>query len=500
MMVVAFFRLSGAVHQAGLKPAYWRITERDMDLMLSLSTLRAGCLALALGMAPAVAEEAKAPQLTAPELASFKLDNGLQVVVIPDRRTPVVTHMIWYKVGSADEERGKSGLAHFLEHLLFKGTKTYPAGAFSKYIASVGGQENAFTSNDYTAYYQRVERSHLKKMMEMEADRMVNLVLTDEQVNPERKVVLEERSQRIDTSPSAQLGEVLDSTLYQNHPYGTEIIGWRSEIKKLNRKDALAFYKKYYAPNNAILIVAGDVTADEVKKLAKETYGKLKANPDIPLRLRPAEPEPIAARQVTLEHERVRQASIRRVYLVPSYSRAEGKEAEALELLVHILGSGSTSRLYQRLVIKDKIAAAAGAWYQGSAYDQTRLMFYGVPVGKSTLQTVEKAIEEEIARIIKDGVTSREVALAKSSILSSAIYARDSQSTQARTFGVALTTGSTIADVQNWPREIEAVSAADIQAVARKYLKKHRSVTGYLVPKKRPASASMQTKPTKTAQ
>src|SRR6476469_10377181 len=213
--------------------------------------------------------------VTSERPASFTLDNGLQVVVIPDHRTPVVTQMIWYKVGSADETPGKSGLAHFLEHLMFKGTAKHPAGEFSQTVLRIGGNENAFTSLDYTGYFQRVPREHLAKMMEFEADRMTGLILKDENVLPERDVVLEEFNMRVANNPDARLTEQMMAALYLNHPYGRPVIGWRQEIEKLDREDALAFYNRFYAPNNAVLVVAGDVTTDEIKTLAEATYSKV---------------------------------------------------------------------------------------------------------------------------------------------------------------------------------------------------------------------------------
>src|SRR5712672_1371903 len=270
--------------------------------------------------------------------ASFTLSNGLQVVVIPDHRTPVVTEMIWYKVGSADETPGKSGIAHFLEHLMFKGTVKNPAGRFSQVVATVGGQENAFTAADYTGYFQRVPRDQLKTMMEFEADRMTGLVLTDEAVRTELQVVLEEQNMRVANNPGARLGEQMEAALYLNHPYQRPIIGWRQEIEKLTRDDALAFYKRFYTPNNAILIVAGDVAAEEVKTLAEATYGKVARVTEVAPRHRPQEPAQIAARTVTLADARVTQPSVQRYYLVPSYTSAKPGESEALEVLSHILG------------------------------------------------------------------------------------------------------------------------------------------------------------------
>ena len=234
----------------------------------------------------------------------------MEVVVIPDRRTPVVTHMVWYRVGSADEPPGKSGIAHFLEHLMFKGTEKNPAGRFSKVLATIGGQENAFTSSDYTGYFQRVTRDRLKMVMEFEADRMTGLKLTDEVVLPERNVVLEEQNSRVANSPSAKLGEEVAAALYLNHTYGRPVIGWRHEIEKLDRKDAIDFYNRWYTPNNAILVVAGDVTADEVKALAEETYGKVAPRAEIGPRLRPQEPEQRSVRTVTFADPRVTQPSL----------------------------------------------------------------------------------------------------------------------------------------------------------------------------------------------
>src|SRR5580704_13087363 len=206
-----------------------------------------------------------APAQAAPTVTDFKLDNGIEVVVIPDHRAPVVTHMIWYKVGAADETPGKSGLAHFLEHLMFKGTEKNPGDAFSRQVAEIGGQENAFTASDYTGFFQRVPRNNLKEVMALEADRITGLVLTDDVVRPELNVVLEEQNMRVANNPAARLSQQMDAALYLNHPYGRPVIGWRQEIEKLDRDDALAFYQRFYSPNNAIVVVAGDVTADEVK-------------------------------------------------------------------------------------------------------------------------------------------------------------------------------------------------------------------------------------------
>lgn len=410
------------------------------------------------------------------------LANGLQVVVIPDARAPVVTHMIWYKVGSADEPPGKSGIAHYLEHLMFKGTKTNPAGAFSKRVSTIGGQENAFTSSDYTAYFQRVAKEHLSEMMRLEADRMGNLVLAEETAKPELQVVLEERSQRTDNDPSAILGEAFEATLYQASPYRIPVIGWRHEIEKLTYKDALAFYDLWYTPNNAVLVVAGDVQPAEVVKLAEETYGKVARRAEPGSRQRPTEPPVFAARAVTLADERVTQPSFRQAWVVPSYNTAEKGEAEALDVLAEIIGSGPTSRLYRSLVIEKGLASSAGGYYQSTAHDDTKMMFYATPRDGVSLDQVKAAIDAVVAEVAEKGVGADELTRAKRKIVASAIHAQDSQSSLARIFGSALTTGSTVEDVQTWPGRIYAVTAEAVKKAAEAHLDKDKAVAGYLVP------------------
>jgi zinc protease len=418
---------------------------------------------------------------TGSEPTYFKLDNGLEIVVIPDRRTPVITHMVWYKVGAADEPPGKSGIAHFLEHLMFKGTEKFPSGRFSGMVAGIGGQENAFTANDYTGYFQRVSKDHLPKLMALEADRMTGLILSDDVVRPELQVVLEEQNQRVANDPAAQLGEQVAAALYLNHPYGKPVIGWRPEIEKLNREDALAFYRRWYTPNNAVLVVAGDVTPEEVKKLADDTYGRVEPRSEIGPRMRPQEPEPIAVRQVTFADRRVAQPSLQRSYLVPSDTTAKPGEAEAIDVLSHILSNGSVSRLYRKLVVEKSVAASVGGWYQSSALDPTRLAIYVTPRAGVELPVAEAALDDALTEIIEKGVTAEEISRAKERMIADMIYAQDSQSSLARIYGVALTTGSTVERVRDWPDRIRAVTADAIQAAAHRYLDKRRSVTGYLI-------------------
>ena len=416
-----------------------------------------------------------------PDVSDFRLANGLEVVVIPDHRTPVVTHMVWYRNGSADDPIGKSGIAHFLEHLMFKGTEKHPQGEFSNVVAELGGQENAFTSVDYTAYYQRVAKEHLETVMAFEADRMQGLVLSDDVVGPERDVVIEERRMRTDTDPGAQLGEAVAATLFTQHPYGKPIIGWMHEIEGLNREDALAYYRRFYTPANAILVVAGDVTADEVRRVAEKTYGQIEAPAEAPVRTRPQEPDPRAARRVSLADPKVEQPSLQRAWLVPSYLTAKPGEAEALDVLVQILGAQSTGRLHRRLVVEKRVAVAAGGWYQGTAVDRSRLMIYAVPRPGVTLEALEKDIEDVIAAFVDKGVDEKELARAKTRLIADTVYAQDSQASLARIYGSTLAIGGTVADVTKWPGDIEAVTAEDVRQVAAKWLDKRLAVTGYLL-------------------
>ncbi|WP_293856591.1 pitrilysin family protein [uncultured Alsobacter sp.] len=418
---------------------------------------------------------------TGPTVADFTLDNGLQVVVIPDHRTPVVTHMIWYRNGSADDPIGKSGIAHFLEHLMFKGTEKHPQGEFSNVVAELGGQENAFTSTDYTAYFQRVARDHLATVMGFEADRMQGLVLTDDIVDPERDVVIEERRMRTDTDPGAQLGESVAATLFTHHPYGKPIIGWMHEIEGLNREDALAYYRRFYTPENAILVLAGDVTPDEVRKAAEGTYGQIPRRGEPPVRRRPQEPDPRAARLVTLADPKVEQPSLQKAYLVPSYTTGAPGEAEALEVLVQILAAHSTGRLHRRLVVEQKVAVAAGGWYQSSALDRSRLLLYAVPRPGVTLQSLDGDLDACIAEIVSGGVDERELARAKTRLIADTVYAQDSQASLARIYGSTLATGGTVESVAAWPRDIDAVTGEDVRKAAQRWLDGRRAVTGYLL-------------------
>lgn len=418
-----------------------------------------------------------------PNITEFTLENGLRLVVIPDRRAPVVTHMAWYKVGSADDPQGSSGIAHFFEHLMFKGTSTYQNNEFSTAISAIGGQENAFTSWDYTAYYQKVSPSALADMMKFEADRMRNLTLTEEVFLPERDVILEERSGRVDRSPSAILGEFTRAALHVNHPYAIPIIGWEHEIANLKMEDALAFYERWYQPWNAIVVVAGDVDPQETLKLAKETYGKIVATQEPTERNWTESPKPVVAQTLEYKDERVTRPTWQRSFKAPSYLIAEEGEAEALDLLSTILGGSATSRLQKEVVLEQELATAAGTYYQGSSRGMSSISFYGVPRGETKLEDVSKAIEEQVDLLIKDGVTQEELDRARQAYLKTIIYSQDSQVTLARIFGSVLTIGGSVEDFTSWPDRLRKVTVEDVNKVARKYLDRNRSITSRLLPK-----------------
>lgn len=441
---------------------------------------RAGNLlnAAVLGCALLVGATAARAEVFDP--ASFTLDNGLQVVVVENHRAPIVNQMIWYRVGSADEPRGKSGIAHFLEHLMFKGTDKLEPGEFSKIIARNGGEENAFTSYDYTAYYQTVAADRLEIVMEHEANRMRNLRLTEDVVLPERDVILEERRSRVDNDPGSQLGEMRNAALYIHHPYGTPVIGWEHEIVQLTTQDAIEFYDDWYAPNNALLIVTGDVEVEEVKRLAETYYGPIEAR-DVPPRARTEEPPHRADARVERSDPLVRQESVSITYHAPSFRTAEVEgRADALQLLDQALSGGATSRLYRKLVVEEGLAVSAGSRYGGDDYDSSTFSFYISPREGVSLEDAEAALRREIEALIASGITQEELEQAKRSLRGSAVYARDSISAPGRIIGMALMAGMTLEYIEAWPERVEAVTLDEVNAAVEAVLEDAHSVTSVL--------------------
>ncbi len=417
---------------------------------------------------------------------SFTLENGLDIVVIPNHRAPVVTHMVWYKTGAADELPGKSGIAHFLEHLLFKGSEGLEPGEFSEIVRSLGGNDNAFTSQDYTAYFQSIAAEHLETVMKMESGRMRGLNPPQEQVDSERLVILEERRQRTDNSPQARFGEQLNNALFPHHPYGIPIIGWAHEMEQLSWEDAKQFYDHWYGPNNAILIVSGDVTGEQVLSLAKKYYGRLKPI-NVPERTRTISPPLPADQIIRLYDKTVREPQVQILFRLPSFNQNR-EEALALQILEDILSGGSTARLYKSLVAEQKIATGASFGYSGSAINEGYGFLYATPNGDASLESLAEALDDQLRLIIKNGVTEQELTDSVARMQNAAIYARDSLTGPAMVFGRALTTGSSIDDIEYWPRQLETITAEDIRAVTTKYLNPDETdnrprITGYLLPK-----------------
>jgi zinc protease len=416
-------------------------------------------------------------------VTTFTLDNGMDVVVIEDHRAPVVQHMVWYRAGSADEPKGSSGVAHFLEHLLFKATDTLESGELSATVAANGGRDNAFTSYDYTAYFQRVAADRLDLMMKMEADRMKNIRLTEDDIRTERDVILEERNQRTENNPRALFGEQLNAVQYHNHRYGVPIIGWKHEIETLDMEDALSFYDLYYSPNNAILVVSGDVTPEEVRRLAEIHYGAIPANPDLPERTRTLEPRHTAERRVIFRDARVAQPYVSRSYLAQERDTGAQETAAALTILAEILGGGTTSFLTEELQFNTQIATYTGAFYQGVALDSTTFDIVVLPQPGVSLQEAEDAMDAALAKFFETGIDAEQLDRIKRQLRASEIYARDDVDRIANRYGQALTSGLTVDDVQAWPDVLAAVTAEDIIEAARDVLNKESSVTGWLMRK-----------------
>ena len=420
------------------------------------------------------------PALAA-EVSEFRLANGLQAVVIEDHRAPVVVNMVWYRIGAADEAPGHSGVAHFLEHLMFQGTENLAPGELSATVEATGGSDNAFTSYDYTAYFQRVAAAELDRMVQMEADRMVGLKLTEADALTERDVIIQERAQRTDSEPSALLGEQMDAALYMNHPYGRPVIGWKHEMEALTREDAVAFYKANYAPNNAILVVAGDVTVNQVRAMAEKHFGGLAASTAIVPRLRPSEPPQLAPRRIAMVDERVSEPYVTRAYLAPERNPGDQKKAAAMVLLSELLGGNPTTSVLARALQFDaQIAVYAGTGYDGTSIDQSSLQITVVPLPGVTLAEAEAALDRVLAGFLAGGVDAGEFARIKAQVRAADIYAADSTQGLAQTYGAALTVGLSVADVQDWPEVLAAVTARDVMEVAREVLVPEQSVTGWL--------------------
>ena len=432
-------------------------------------------VALALTLPAALPASAEVPVTT------FSLENGLNVVVIEDHRAPVVVQMIWYRVGAADEPAGHSGIAHFLEHLLFKGTEKIAPNAFSGIVEAQGGDDNAFTSWDYTAYYQRIAADRLDLVMEMEADRMRNLRLTEEDVVTERQVILEERAQRTDTDPGALLTEQMRAAQFLNSPYGIPVIGWRHEMEALSRDNALTYYQRFYAPNNATLVIAGDVTPDRVKELAEKHYGPLKPSEGIVPRVRPQEPPQLSERRITLADERVSEPYVFRTYLAPERDPGDQKDAAALTVLAELLGgNGQTSVLARALQFDRQVAVYTSAFYDGTSIDDGSFGLAIVPAPNVSLETIESDLDAVLETFLAEGPDPAALERIRTQVRAGEIYARDSVENLANSYGRGLSVGLTVADIEGWDEALSAVTEADVMEAARMVLDRRNAVTGWL--------------------
>lgn len=418
---------------------------------------------------------------SAETLTTYTLENGMDVLVLEDHRAPVVVQMVWYKVGAADEPAGKSGIAHFLEHLLFQGTETLAPGEFSKTVSAHGGTDNAFTSWDYTGYHQRIAADNLELVMRMESDRMRNLQLSNDDVLPERDVILEERNMRTENDPGALFSEERRAAQFLNHPYGIPVIGWKHEMEGLTLEDSLAFYERYYAPNNAILVVAGDVDPENVLALAQKYYGVLAPTVDLPERVRPQEAPQRSERRLTYADPRVAQPYVMRTYLAPARKTGDQKEAAALLMLSEVLGgNGATSVLGKKLQFETKNAIYASAFYNGTSFDQTTFGVVMVPVPGVSVEEAERLLDEAIAEFMVEGVDAQQLDRIKLQLRAGIIYGEDDVAGLARRYGEALTTGLTVEDVQSWPDVLLSITEQDILDAAAKTLVRNNAVTGFL--------------------
>jgi zinc protease len=457
----------------------------------SRSAALAGAFLLtAATLAAAAPNEANRAKLSQPAPANprqignntfqFALANGMQVLVIPDHRAPVATQMLWFRVGAVDDPPGISGLAHFFEHMMFRGTKAYPDDAFSQIIAKNGGETNAFTDHDYTAFYEQLAKDRLPLAMKLEADRLVNLDLSDAHVIPERDVVLEERRMRVDNEPQSLMAEQMHAALHLSHPYGRPVIGWAEEVRRIDRVSAQDFYDHHYAPNNAILVIAGDVTPDEVRKMAQDAYGKVPARTLAP-RAESAEPPRMAETRMTITRADARVPIFSRLYRVPSYSQGLPGRAEGLEVYAQLLGGDQTSVLYRVLVEQKKLATDVGASYDGYVRDTAEFSVYAVPRPGVTLEQIEKAVDQVLQVNTLALPRDNDLARAKTGLIASVTYRRDSQFSLASAYGQALTIGLTVDDVNEWPARIRAVNAESVRKAAQS-LSRRQAVTAYLIP------------------
>jgi zinc protease len=440
-----------------------------------------GLLAASVTLPPAAAR-ASLLQVERRPSETFTLANGLQVVVLPSRRAPIVMQLLVYKVGSADETFGQTGIAHFLEHMMFKGTGTIGPREFSRIVSRNGGRDNAFTGMDMTGYHQTIAADRLELVMRMEADRMANLRIVEKELAPERQVVLEERRMRVDNVPAELLDEAVREPLFGRHkPYAMPTVGYADDVKRLGVADLTAFYRRFYAPTNAVLIVAGDTTAEAVQKLAETHYGPVPAG-DVEPRRRPAEGGTGLPQRVTRADARVAEPRWSRDFIAPSYQGGDTRHAHALLVLAWLFGGSETSRLSRALVADAKLALSATASYSAGSLGLSSFEIAVHPAHGRSVAEIETAVTDQMKRLLDGDVTAEEVERAQNRMLASAIYSQDSLASGPRLYGSMLATGGTIAELDHWPQAIAAVRTDDVVAAARHVWRDDRSVTSLLTP------------------
>ncbi|HEX3176423.1 MAG TPA: pitrilysin family protein [Methylomirabilota bacterium] len=405
------------------------------------------------------------------------LDNGLRVLLLEDHRSPIVSFQMWYRVGSRNEQRGATGIAHFLEHLMFKGTPTYGPRQFAQLVEQNGGQDNAFTSQDVTSYYVNIASDKINLVIDLEADRMHNLLLDPREINSEREVVIEERRTRTEDDPGGFLGEEVSSLAFKAHPYQSPIIGWMEDVKRITPEEIRAFYKTYYVPNNAILVAVGDFKAPEVLERVKARFGAIASAPAPPPMLA-VEPVQNGERRVRVSKE----AQLPIVYLgyhVPTY---KSDDAPALELLSTILSSGRASRIYRRLVYERQLALEAGGDYSYFSFDPPLFWFWGTPMPGQTPETMEKALTEEMERLKTEPVTDEELTRARNQTEASFVFQEDSVHRRAALLARFELIGG-YAGKDKFLDRLRGVTAADVQRVARTYFTDDKKNVGVLIPR-----------------
>jgi zinc protease len=412
----------------------------------------------------------------------FTLGNGMDVVVVPNHRAPVISHMVWYRAGAADEPPGKSGIAHFLEHLMFKGTPKYPGGIMDEVVARNGGDQNAFTSYDFTAYYQNIAVDRLPLVMEIEADRMRNLVLDAKDVDTEREVIIEERRMRVDNQPASILDERLDAAFWLTNRYGIPIIGWEHEMRGLTREDAFAFYHRFYAPENAILVVSGDITPEQLKPLAEKYYGAIPRGGDVTRAPRLNAMPPAADVHVEYRDERVRQPRWWRRWVAPSFNVGDKVDVYALDVFAEIVGGGSTSKLYRSLVVDQKVATDVNASYQGATVSWGSFTIGLNPSPGVAPGAAEEALEKALEAALRDGISDADVERAKDRMVAKLVFAKDAPLSAGQAIGGMMVVGIPLAEIEAMPQRIAAVTPDQVRAAARKLMTTAASGTAILLP------------------